>query len=316
MPEKTDKMPIAVIILTFNEEANIEAALDSVEGWASEVFVVDSYSTDRTVDIALAHAKEGVKVIQHAFENYSAQWNWALKCLPVTQPWIFKLDADERATEAFRNEVGKRITDPDNKETAFIVHWRLIFMGRRLRFGGWYPNGTIRIWRKGQAYFQQRETAEHIVARGKISEIKNPIDHHDKKSLGYWIERHNRYSSMEAREIITGNITGEIEPRFFGRHHERRMWLRRVYFRAPFRALFYFLYRFVFRLGFLDGAQGFRIAFLHAAFFYWIDLKIQEYRKTGVLPEVIWPERGRPYPEVANSPLQKHVESLSTDNHE
>jgi glycosyltransferase involved in cell wall biosynthesis len=301
-------VPVSVIILTFNEEANLAAALDSVKGWADEVFVVDSHSTDRTVEIALARAADGVRVVQHAFENYSAQWNWALSRLPLAQPWVLKLDADERATDEFRAEVGNLVRDPGREETAFVVHWRLIFMGRWLRRGGLYPNGNVRLWRNGRVRFGAREVNEHVVVDGTVGEVRNPIEHHDYKDLGHWIDRHNRYSALEARSLIRGNLTGEVRPRLCGTPPERRMWLRRLYYRVPGRPVLYFLYRYLFRLGFLDGAAGFRFAFLHAVFFYWIDLKIGEYRATGQPPSVIWPPRGRPHPLVAASDLQRLVD--------
>jgi glycosyltransferase involved in cell wall biosynthesis len=304
--------PLTVIILTFNEESNLGAALDSVHGWAPEVFVVDSYSTDRTVEIALARAGDGVQVVQHAFENYSAQWNWALTHLPVSQPWVLKLDADERAPEAFRAEVARRISDPRTDEVAFVLHRRLIFMGRWLRWGGLYPNGHMHLWRAGRAHFERREVNEHPIVEGKVGEITDPFDHLDFKDLTHWIDRHNRYASMEARSLIRNNMLGEVRPRLLGRPDERRMWMRALYYKVPARPFFYFLYRYVARLGFLDGRVGFRFAFLHSAYLCWIDLKVCEYRATGRIPEVVWPTRGRPHPAVAASELQRAVDSVST----
>ena len=303
------KAPLSVIILTFNEETNLEAALDSVKGWTEEVFVVDSFSTDRTVEIALAREEDGVQVVQHAFENFSAQWNWALENLPIRQPWIFKLDADERATVGLADELCRRLADPAQEEVGFIVHRRLVFMGRSLRWGGTYPNGHLRIWRTGQGRFEDREVNEHLVIQGKVGELEDPMEHHDYKSIGAWLERHNRYSSMEARALIAGNVVGEIRPRLRGLPEERRMWLRKLYYKMPLRPLGYFLYRFAFRLGFLDGAAGFRFAFLHASYRYWIDLKRKEYERTGLLPGVTWPARGEPHPVVAASKLQKQMGS-------
>jgi glycosyltransferase involved in cell wall biosynthesis len=300
--------PISVIMLTFNEEANLPAALDSVRGWAREVFVVDSYSTDRTVEIALAREDEGVRVVQHPFENYSAQWSWALARLPITQPWVMKLDADERATEAFQQEVTERIVDPGTKEAGFIVHWRLIFMGRWLRWGGLYPNGNLRIWRRGAARLGTRAVNEHIQVEGPVGRIREPIDHGDQKSLTQWIDRHNRYASLEAREMEGGRLKTETEPRLWGRPDQRRMWLRNVYNRMPARPFLYFVYCYLFRLGFLDGRVGFRYCFLRAAFFYWIDLKHLESRRTGEVPEVVWPPRGEAHPALLDSPLQRQVD--------
>jgi glycosyltransferase involved in cell wall biosynthesis len=303
--------PLSVIILTFNEERNLAAALDSVKGWAAEVFVVDSYSSDRTVDIALERAADGVQVVQHRFENYSDQWNWALSRLPIRQPWVLKLDADERATEAFRREVDVRLFDSEPEEEAFIVNWRLIFMGQWVKRGGLYPNGNIRLWRHGKGRFGRRDVNEHLIVDGKVSVMQAPIDHHDFKSLGHWLDRHNRYSALEARALIAGNMIGETKPRLFGRSEQRRMWLRQLYYRLPARPVLYFLYRYFLRLGLLDGLAGFRFIFLHACFLYWIDLKRAEYRATGELPAVLWPPRGAPHPLVANSELQRQVDTTS-----
>jgi glycosyltransferase involved in cell wall biosynthesis len=300
--------PVAVVILTFNEEDNLAMALDSVVGWAGEVFVVDSFSTDRTVDIALGYANRGVQVVQHAFVNYSDQWNWALTRLPISRPWVLKLDADERATTAFRRDVDDAVRAPD-APSAFVIHWKLVFMGKELNWGGLYPNGNTRLWRTGSAKFGTREVNEHLVVSGPVGSIRSPITHKDYKSLGAWLDRHNRYSAMEARAIEAGNETG-TPPKLFGRPDERRMWLRKIYFRLPCRPFLYFLYRYLLRLGFLDGRVGFRFAFLHANFLYWIDLKRAELRQTGRLPEVTWPPRGGPHPVVAVSALQRQVDAV------
>ena len=299
---------IAVIIPTFNEEANLEMALDSVKGWASEVFVVDSYSTDHTVDIALARAMDGVKVVQHAFENYSAQWNWALQRLPVRCAWTVKLDADEQITEAFKKEIAALFQHGDTDLEGICFRRRLVFLGAQLKWGGISENPDLRMWRTGKARFEDRTFNEHALVNGKTVMIRAWVLHHDFKSVSAWIDKHNRYSSLEARNLLQGDVTGEVAPRFFGTPTERRMWFRRLYYRVPGRPFFYFLYRFVFRLGFLDGLPGFRYAFLHASFFYWIDLKIREYHKMRRLPDVHWPPRGLPHALVASSELQRSVD--------
>ncbi|MHB1421808.1 MAG: glycosyltransferase family 2 protein [Gemmataceae bacterium] len=305
-----EKAPLSVILPTFNEEANLQMALDSVKGWASEIFVVDSYSSDRTVDIALSQPEDNVRVVQHRFAGYAAQWNWAISHLPITQPWILLMAADERATDAFAAEVRQRITDPRTEESGFLVNSRFIFMGKWLRWGGMSSNPQTRIWRTGKGRLEEREVNEHLIVDGKLGRILSPIEHHDYKDLGFWIEKHNRYSALEARALLKGDVTGEVSPRLFGQPEERRMWLRKWYYRVPGRPLWYFLYRYFLRLGLLDGLNGFRFAFLHASYFYWIDLKQAEYRATGELPVVLWLPRGAPHPLVANSELQRQVDAM------
>ncbi len=301
-------MHVAVIILTFNEEANLPAALDSVRGWASEVFVVDSFSTDRTVDIALARAGDGVHVVQHAFEDYSKQWNWALAKLPIRSAWTLKLDADERATDAFRKEVD-RITADAPPDLEGVYFRRLFhFMGTPLYWGGVSSAYVMHLWRTGKAVFEDRAVNEHALVQGKTQKIGSFIEHHDFKSLADWIDKHNRYSSIEARCFIEGNVTGEVPPRIFGTADERRMWWRRAFWAMPCRTLLYFLYRYLGRLGCLDGTAGLRYCYLHAAYRYWTTLKVAEHHLRGVMPEVEWPARGQPHPDVVRSSLQQVVD--------
>jgi len=300
---------LAVIILTFNEEANLPAALDSVIGWAGEIFVVDSYSTDRTVDIALETASRGVRVVQHPFENYSAQWNWALEHLPISAEWILKLDADERVTPAFREEADRFLASAPAEVHGVYFRRRIFFMGQPLNWGGVASNYDLRLWRRGKGRFDDRGVNEHMLVSGKTVQFTSQIDHHNSKSIGDWLDKHNRYASLEAINIIKGNLYGDVKPRVLGQPDQRRMWLRKIYFAAPGRCLAYFLYRFILRFGFLDGAAGFRFALLHAVFLYWIDLKIAEYRQTGKLPEVAWPARGMPHPKLDEAKIAQQVEA-------
>ncbi len=302
---------LSVIILTFNEEANLTAALDSVRGWAKEVFVVDSYSTDRTVDIALERAADGVRVVQHRFKNYADQWNWALSHLPVSSEWTLKLDADERVTVAFKKEVDELLCSalPDVHGIQFCRHF--VFMGAPLHHA-WVLGHDLRLWRTGKAVFEKRSVNERALVQGRVVSLKSYVEHHNTKSISDWLDKHNRYSSLEAGSLIRGNPTGGVKPRLFGSPTERRMWLRKWYYRVPGRPVFYFLYLYFLRLGLLDGLAGFRFCFLHASYMYWIDLKRAEYRATGQLPAVIWPPRGTPHPLVSDSELQRQVDAAST----
>ncbi len=295
---------LAVVILTFNEEVNLGAALDSVKGWAREVFVVDSNSTDGTVDLALARAADGVRVVQHAFESYSAQWNWALTRLPISSAWTLKLDADERVTGDLRTELQERLAAADEDVGGFFVRYHLFFMGRALRWGGYSGTYLLRVWRTGKAAFEDREVNEHALVGSRTERLRSFFEHRDHKTLTDWLDKQNRYTSMEARSALEGNLTGGVKPRLFGTPDQRRMWLKRLHAHVPGCHLLYFLYLYVLRLGCLDGHAGFRLAFLRANVFYWIDLKKLE----GGVPVVVWPRRGRPHPEVAGSELQRRVD--------
>ncbi len=274
---------ISVIILTFNEEANLPAALDSVKNWAREVFVVDSFSTDQTVDIALSRAKEGVSVFQHTFEDYSKQWSWAIHNLPVHSGWTLKLDADERATPEFKTEAQTLIRSAGMDLEGVYFRRLIIFMGKPLRWGGMTDNFDLRMWRTGKAWFENRSVNEHVFVSGLCTKLRSVVLHQNSKSLSDWLDKHNRYSSFEALHISRGDIAGEVAPKLFGNPTERRMWFKRLYVSLPMKPLLYFIYRYVVRLGFIDGGAGFEYALLHSMFLYWIDLKVLEYRATSTM---------------------------------
>lgn len=298
---------VAVIILTFNEEKNLPHALESVVGWAKEIYVVDSFSTDKTVDIALSYEQNGVWVVQHAFENYSAQWNWALTHLPIVAEWTLKLDADERATPAFCREVDDKIGRVSVDVHGFYFKRILFFMGQPLHHGGYSDNYVLHLWRTGKAVFEDRSVNEHALIRGRSDKLQSVVEHHDFKSISDWIAKHNRYSSLEAINMMSGNVNGGISPRLLGSPDERRMFFRHAYRKIPARAFLYFLYRFVFRLAILDGMPGFRYTFLHACYRYWTELKIIEAEIRNVVPEIVWPPRGTPHPVVVSSRIQMLV---------
>ena len=291
-----DPANLAAIILTFNEEVNLTAALDSVAGWAREIFVVDSYSTDETVEICLARKNEGIRVVQHAFTDYSRQWNWALQNLPVTSAWTLKLDADERVTPEFRKEVAEFIQRAPDDLHGLFFRRRIQFMGRELHWGGITENYDLRLWRSHRARFEDRPVNEHVLVEGKTGKLKSFVLHANSKSLADWLDKHNRYSSLEAGCLIQNNLTGEIQSKFWGNPIERRKFLRKLFESSPFRATLLFLYHYIFRLGFLDGKAGFRYVFLRSIYHYWIHLKLAENRLTSRPPEVVWPRRASPHP--------------------
>ncbi|MCH2170319.1 glycosyltransferase family 2 protein [Myxococcota bacterium] len=296
-------MSIAVIILTFNEEDHVGPAIESVRGWADEIFVVDSYSTDNTVDAALGYCDEGVRVVQHVFENYSSQWNWSLSNLPITADWTLKLDADERTPEDFKQEVLDIISNSGPELEGLYFRRRIIFMNKALRFGG-NASYDLRMWRTGSAKFDGREINEHAVVEGSTAILKSYVDHHDTKTITEWWDKHNRYSSLEALSMIDTDSSEAVRPRLFGDPVQRMQWLKRAYWSQPFRFLSsvgLFSYHFFFKLGILDGTRGFQIAALRAIFFYMTDLKLIEYRRTGKRPVVDWPARGEPHPTLPRS---------------
>lgn len=267
---------VALVILTYNEEVNIEDCLKSVTGWASEIFVVDSGSSDRTTEIA---KKFTDNIIVHPFSGYAAQRNWALDHLPIAHEWMLFLDADERLSPELKAEIPGAIAAAGLETEGFYLKRRLIFMGRWIRHGGYYPTWILRLFRHKAARCEDRSVNEHFFVRGRTAKLNGDILHVDLRALDHWIAKHNRYAKLEAEELLKRESfvherredkTDEMQASFLGSQAERKRWLRdRFWNRLPplVRPFLYFTYRYFFRMGFLDGWQGLIYHFLQGLWF-------------------------------------------------
>jgi glycosyltransferase involved in cell wall biosynthesis len=274
---------VAVIVLTYNEELNIAQALDSVKGWARELFIVDSFSTDRTLDLARPY---GCHIVQHKFENYARQRNFALDELPIQSEWVLFLDADEWLPAELKQEISTTLAAKP-EVNGFYLNRRLMWMGRWVR-RGYYPSRILRLFRRGKGRCEDREVNEHLIVEGATALLKEDFIHEDRKGVSDWIAKHNRYATLEAQTLLAVKRDAayqEIDARLSGTQAERKRWLRhRVWNRMPplIRPFFYFLYRYVLKGGFLDGREGFIFHFLQALWFpLLIDIKYLEL-KLGV----------------------------------
>jgi glycosyltransferase involved in cell wall biosynthesis len=283
-PQMINKLPISVIILTYNEEKNIEDCLKSVYGWVDEIFIVDSYSTDKTLEIAKRYTD---KIYQHHFENYAKQFNWALENLPIKDDWVMRLDADERWTEDGFRELQEIIQKGD--VDGVYVKMKIYFMGRWIKHGDFYPNYFLRVFRKGKGKIEDRMMDEHILVEGKT--VKSNIDviesNYDRQmNLSLWIKKHNWYSTREAVEFLkikNKNTKIESVGNFWGGKTERKRWLKeKFYFKVPLflRPFLYFLYRYFIKFGFLDGKEGLIFHFLQGFWYrFLVDSKIYQIEK-------------------------------------
>jgi glycosyltransferase involved in cell wall biosynthesis len=279
--------PLTVIILTYNEEPNLPQALRSVCGWAQQVIVLDSFSTDRTVQIA---REFGAEVYQHRFEDYAKQRNHALT-LPIRSEWILFLDADEWVPPELQREIAA-VIDRNPPEDGFYIKWRFIWMGRWIR-RGYYPTWILRLARKGRVRCEERQVNEHLIVDGAVGYLQHDFIHEDRKDLADWIAKHVRYARREADELIKRELRvaqEEIDARLFGTQAQRKRWLRRhVWERLPpfVRPWLFFFYRYVLRGGFLDGRAAFVYHFLHALWFmtlidaFWLEQRLAVRRRSG-----------------------------------
>src|SRR5262245_22014987 len=263
---------ISVIILTHNEETNIERCLDSVS-WSDDILVVDSFSEDRTVEIS---KRFGVRVIQRAFDDFSSQRNFANEQGNLKYEWVLHLDADEVVTPELRAELqGAVLGDKD----AYRVSSKLIFCGKFLRHAGLFPWYQVRFGRKQALRFKQaghgqRETLEP----SRIGTLKSSLLHFNfSKGLSDWIERHNRYSTAEAQNVY-GYADADIPilDLLSTETDRRHRAAKKIFRRLPCRAIIRFIYMYLFRGGSLDGKVGFTYCRLLAWYEWLIVLKERE----------------------------------------
>ncbi|MBI3591470.1 MAG: glycosyltransferase family 2 protein [Candidatus Melainabacteria bacterium] len=279
-------MPITIIILTYNEEKNIEACLNSVCSFAKEIFIVDSYSTDKTLEIAKRYTNN---IYQHSFETQARQFNWALDNLQINTEWVMRLDADERVTQELANELCEKLLSFSSDITGLYFKRKVYFMDRFIKHGGYYPTWLLRIWRKGKARSEEQILNEHIILlEGKSAYLRYDIIDWNQKGLSFWTEKHNNYSARFASELIAIKDSSikelsSINVSLFGSQEERKRWLKQnLYVSLPLfiRTFIYFIYRYFFRLGFLDGKEGLIFHFLQGFWYpFLVDAKICEYEK-------------------------------------
>ncbi len=259
----TGKADIAVIILTYNESLHLSRALRHIEGFARQIFVVDSFSTDDTVEIARSF---GAQVLQHPFQNQARQFQWAMDNAPIVTEWVMRLDADEIIEPDLGAEIVSRLATLPPEVSGVYLNRKTIFQGRFIRHGGRFPLLLLRIWRHGKARIEDRWMDEHIyLLEGRSVAFSGGFADHNLNDLAYFIEKHNNYASREALDVVNRTLNlWDLEPGVLaGESGRRQAGMKRfikekVFNRIPFQisALAYFLYRYVIRLGFLDGSEG------------------------------------------------------------
>lgn len=268
---------ISAIILTRNEEDYIAECIESIKPIVQRIIVVDSYSEDKTVEIAQA---EGAEVYQHEFMNYAKQYMYAVKIADVKTTWILRIDADERLTAESAAEVEMLCNNNEDTDVSgIILRFYNIFFGKPIMHGGMYPWKKLSVYKAGLGNIEDRNMDEHIIIEsGRIIETKKDSKHLAFRGLTFFTNKCNWYSTREAmdyfeqKEVSTGNADFKTRLKM------------NVYYKLPmgFRAWLYYIYRYYFLLGFLDGREGKILAFLHA---YWyrflVDAKIFEHEKMG-----------------------------------
>jgi len=278
------KAPVSVLVLTRDEAANIGECLESLR-WADEVFVVDSLSTDRTAEIARALQ---AKVHLHPFVGYADQRNWALQNLPFAHDWVLMLDADERIPKALADEISVAVSRQDTY-SGFYMARRIFFMGTWLKHGGLYPTWLLRLFKRQRARVEERPVNEHVIVNGSVGYLAHPFDHADRRPLGDWVTKQNRYADLQTEEYLREKsrlgFTSSIRANLRGSQAERKRWIKlRIWNRLPllFRPLLFFTCNYFLRGGFLAARAVF---IYHILWSFWIkfliDVKVMERESTS-----------------------------------
>jgi len=264
----TSKPLISVIVLTLNEEGNLLSCLNSLSGLDYDSYVVDSGSTDKTVEIGIA---AGANVIRHPFENYSLQRNWAQENLPLRTDWVLHLDAGERLTAELVEEIQRVIQGVPNEIDGYLIARRTIFLGRWIKHGAHYPLFHLRLFRRGRGRCENRLYDQHFIVDGKAVKLKNDFIDEVAHSLTAWSIRHVLWAEMEATAIVSPTSASDVlKGKFCEDSRMRRRWMKEViYGRLPLllRPFGYWFYRYFLRFGFLDGKEGLIFHFLQGFWF-------------------------------------------------
>ena len=265
-----------------DEELNLTHTLPTITSWADRVWVVDSGSTDRTVEVARA---AGCEVVHRDWLGYARQKNWAIDNLDIRAPWILILDADEAVTPQLREAICQIAARPVDSvpESAFHINRYFVFLGGIIRHCGYYPSWNVRLFKRGQARYEERDVHEHMVAHGPVGFVHGgDLEHNDRRPLEHYIAKHNRYSTLEARAIMAQQRSDRhdnLSARLLGGPLERRRWVKRfVYPHLPVKFLFRFLWMYFLKLGFLDGVTGWRFCLFISAYELQIEQKLVELR--------------------------------------
>lgn len=277
-------IPVSVILTTRNEAANLERTLRAIDGFVNEIFVIDSDSTDDTVEIARRHATQVVNLPYEHGSIIPWIYQWGLDNLPIRNEWILILEADQRPDEALKRSLEALFARKGIAENGFYLRRRQVFRGRPLRFGGYGSKWMLKLFRKGQGELDPKEQDTRVYVRGRTAKLEGSLMEENAKEerILFYLEKHLRYADAFARDEFERRRNGikwKLAPRLFGTPDERTLWLKSFYYRTPLylRPWIYFLVRYFLLLGFLDGKEGFIFHFLQA---YWfrlvIDIRMEE----------------------------------------
>jgi len=268
--------PIAVLMITLNEGHNLEDMIKQLNNWASEIFVLDSFSNDNTLEIL---KKYKVVYKQRIFSNFGDQWNYALKCFQIQSRFTMKLDPDERLTKELKDEI--TINLKVNNYDGYYFDRVLFFMGKKLPI----KQEVTRIWRTGKAKFTDVLVKETPIVDGSIHKLENKLLHMDSPNLEHWYAKQNKYTTSEAIAKFNKKDL-PFEAILFGNKDNRRMWFKKNFYKIPFRFVLLFLYYYIFKGLFMSGKEGFIWSHLRTEVMRMREYKFYELTKKNNLKDI------------------------------
>jgi glycosyltransferase involved in cell wall biosynthesis len=281
---------LTVIILSYNEEKHITRCIQNLKRITDNIIIIDSMSTDRTVEIATAL---GARVVQRAWPgNHSDQFNWALDNCNITTTWTMRMDSDEYLLDELIDEINTKLPLAKPETGGYIIKRRVIFMEKWMKRGGFYPHRLLRIWRTGTGKLEERAMDEHVVLdKGETETFDHDMVDHNLNDLTWWTHKQNNYASREVQDLIDiekgTTSSNNVEVSLSGEQSSRKRWIKeKVYSKIPLfvRPFIYFLYRYFIRLGFLDGGAGLVWHFLQGFWYrFLVDAKMYELKRNNRL---------------------------------
>lgn len=250
-------IPASVVIVTKNEERNIGDALESVKDF-EDIVVVDSFSEDRTVQICKEYTD---RIFQHKWQGYAKQKQIAIDY--AKKDWVFLLDADERMSPELKKEISNLFTDKTKiVYQGYYIPRKNYFLGKWIKHSGWWPDYTIRLFRKDSSRVQQREVHEKVIVKGQTGYLKNPLEHYTYETISEFIFKMQNYSTLSAKEIIKEKIPPTV-----------------LFLKMTINPIFTFIKMFLLKQGFRDGFHGFILSVLYSFYTFLKYLKTWELKK-------------------------------------
>lgn len=289
---------LVAIILTFNSETSISKVINSCKSITSRILVVDSFSSDETISIS---ASLGSEVVQHKFENYSKQRNWAQAYAKLeSEDWVLHLDSDEIISPKLAENVRMAITNSSQEIDGYLLRRLSYFLGHPIKFGHINPSWHLRLFKASKGFCEDRLYDQHFVVPGKTKKLRGLLLDLQLTTIEKWTASHNRWSSAEALEVSLQSQSDKNQAQTLpsslrGDLRMQKRWLKNnLYYRSPLllRAFMFFIYSYFLRLGFLDGQAGLIYHVLQAFWFRFLtDSKIIERQLTPEVDKLLYKDQ-------------------------